>query len=65
MLIEFFNGFVKVTGWPAQKLIFRTKIYYEDKQAQGRPLYIVEGYYGYGSEEHPNRTRSPIRKINH
>jgi hypothetical protein len=33
------------------------------KQSQGRPLYIVEGYYGYGSEEHPNRTRSPIRKI--
>jgi 1-acyl-sn-glycerol-3-phosphate acyltransferase len=38
MLIEFFNGFVKVTGWPAQKLIFRTKIYYEDKQAQGRHI---------------------------
>ena len=38
MLIEFFNWFVKVTGWPAQKLIFRTKIYYEDKQAQGRHI---------------------------
>lgn len=33
-----FNGFVKVTGWPVQKLLFRTKIYYEDKAVQKRRI---------------------------
>ena len=35
MLTEFFNGFVKVTGWPAYKIAFRPKVYYEDKSVQG------------------------------
>ena len=38
MLTEFFNGFVKVTGWPAYKIAFRPKVYYEDKSVQGRHI---------------------------
>ena len=37
-MIRFFNGFVKVTGWLVQKIIFRTKIYYEDKSVQSRRI---------------------------
>ena len=37
-MIRFFNGFVKVTGWLIQKLVFRTKIYYEDKSVQSRKI---------------------------
>lgn len=36
MLIDIFNWFVKITAYPAQKLVFRTKVYYEDKAVQGR-----------------------------
>lgn len=32
------NAFVKVTAWPVQKVIFRTKIYYEDKRIQSRKI---------------------------
>lgn len=35
MLIKFANAFTKITGWLPQKLIFRTKIHYEDKAVQG------------------------------
>ena len=38
MLTIFFNWFVKMTGWLPQKLIFRTKIEYEDRAAQGRHI---------------------------
>lgn len=34
----FFNMLVKITGWIPQKLVFRTKIFYEDKAAQSRKL---------------------------
>lgn len=34
----FFNTFVKITGWLPQKILFRTKIYYEDKKAQSRRI---------------------------
>ena len=37
-MIRFFNGFVKVTGYLIQKIIFRTKIYYEDKNVQSRKI---------------------------
>lgn len=37
-MIRFFNGFVKVTGYLIQKIIFRTKIYYEDKKVQSRKI---------------------------
>ena len=37
-MIGFFNWFVKITGWPAQFLCFRTKIYYEDRSVQGRHI---------------------------
>ena len=37
-MIRFFNFFVKITGWLVQKIIFRTKIYYEDKKAQSRHI---------------------------
>lgn len=30
------------------------------KHAQDRPMYIVEGYYGYGDKKPPKTTRSPI-----
>ena len=38
MLIKFFNLFTKVTGWPVQKILFRTRICYEDKAVQGRSI---------------------------
>lgn len=38
MLTEFFNAFVKATGWLPQKIAFRTKIEYEDKAVQGRHI---------------------------
>ena len=37
-MIGLFNWFVKITGWPAQLLCFRTKILYEDRRAQGRHI---------------------------
>lgn len=37
-MIAFFNYFVKITGWLPQKLVFRTKIYYEDKKVQSRRI---------------------------
>ena len=37
-MITFFNYFVKITGWLVQKIIFRTKIYYEDKKVQSRRI---------------------------
>ncbi|MCR5653281.1 MAG: 1-acyl-sn-glycerol-3-phosphate acyltransferase [Ruminococcus sp.] len=38
MLIRLFNAFVKITAWPVQFLIFRTKVYYEDKSVQSRRI---------------------------
>ena len=35
-VIRFWNAFAKITGWPVQFLCFRTKVYYEDRSAQGR-----------------------------
>ena len=47
-MIRFFNAFVKLTGWPAQLVCFRTKVYYEDKRVQGRrikgPAIIVSNH---------------------
>ncbi len=37
-MIRFFNGFVKVTGYLLQKIVFRTKICYEDKSVQSRRI---------------------------
>ncbi len=36
--IHFWNGFVKITGWLAQWVCFRTRIYYEDRSVQGRRI---------------------------
>ena len=36
--IRFWNGFAKLTGWPLQKLLFRTKILYEDPAVQKRRI---------------------------
>ena len=36
--IKFWNIFAKITGWPVQFLCFRTKVYYEDRSAQGRHI---------------------------
>ncbi len=38
MLIKLFNAFVKITAFPVQWAIFRTKVYYEDKSAQSRRI---------------------------
>ena len=38
MWINFFNAFVKITAYPVQKVIFRTKVYYEDKRVQRRHI---------------------------
>lgn len=37
-MIRFFNWFVKITGWLVQKIVFRTKIYYENKSIQSRRI---------------------------
>ena len=33
-MIAFFNYFVKITGWLVQAIIFRTKVFYENKKIQ-------------------------------
>ena len=33
-----FNWFVKITGWPLQLILFRKKIYYENKAIQSRRI---------------------------
>ena len=38
MWIRFVNIFTKITGWPLQLVLFRTKIHYEDKSLQGRKI---------------------------
>ena len=38
MLIQLFNAFVKITAYPVQLPVFRTKIYCEDKTVQGRTV---------------------------
>lgn len=38
MWIKLFNLFTKVTGWPVQKVLFRTRIFYEDKGMQDRHI---------------------------
>ena len=38
MLIKFWNAFVKITAYLVQLVIFRTKVYYEDKAAQSRRI---------------------------
>ena len=35
-----FYWFLKITAWPVQKIVFRTKIYFEDKAKQSR---IIKG----------------------
>ena len=35
---RFMNGFTKITGVIPQAIIFRTKVYYEDKKAQSRNI---------------------------
>lgn len=37
-MIAFFHWFVKITGYIPQRLIFRTKVYYEDKTRQSRRI---------------------------
>jgi 1-acyl-sn-glycerol-3-phosphate acyltransferase len=37
-MIRLFSAFVKLTGLPAALLVFRTKVYYENKAAQGRRI---------------------------
>jgi len=37
-LIKLVSWFTKITGWPVQKLCFRTKIYYEDAAVQKRAI---------------------------
>ena len=47
-MIRFWNGFVKLTGWPVQLICFRTKVSYEDKSVQSRcikgPAIIVSNH---------------------
>ena len=37
-MVAFFNWFTKITAWILQKICFRTKVYYEEKSAQGRRI---------------------------
>ena len=47
-MIRFFNWFTKITAYIPQKIIFRTKYYYEDKKVQSRrikgPAIIVSNH---------------------
>lgn len=38
MWINIFNWFTKITGWPVQKICFRTAVYYEDQDIQDRKI---------------------------
>ena len=38
MLIKIFNWFVKITGWLPQRIVFNTKVYYQDRSVQGRHI---------------------------
>lgn len=38
MIHGFVNTFLKLTGWPAELLLFTTKVYYEDRKASGRHI---------------------------
>lgn len=38
MFYTFFNFFAKITGWPVQFILFRTKTYYENKNVQNRQI---------------------------
>lgn len=38
MLINVFNTFTKITGWPIQALCFRTKVFFEDPTRQRRQI---------------------------
>lgn len=37
-MINFFNWFVKITGWLVQLIVFRTKVFYVDKAKQSRKI---------------------------
>lgn len=38
MMIKLAQAFLKITAWPIYWLVFRTKIYYEDKSVQSRKI---------------------------
>lgn len=38
MLIDLFNWFVKITAWLPQRIVFNTRVYYQDKSVQGRNI---------------------------
>ncbi|MBQ6680567.1 MAG: 1-acyl-sn-glycerol-3-phosphate acyltransferase [Lachnospiraceae bacterium] len=38
-MIAFFNWFTKITGWPAYRILFRTKVLFEDREKQGRRIH--------------------------
>ena len=37
-MVKFWNWFTKITGWPVQKIVFRTHVYYEDRETQDRRI---------------------------
>lgn len=37
-MIRFVNFITKLTAWPVQKILFRTRIYYENKNVQSRKI---------------------------
>lgn len=47
-MIRFVNAFVKITGWPAQFIVFRTKVFYQNRRVQSRrikgPAIIVSNH---------------------
>ena len=38
MLINIFNWFLKITAWLPQRIVFNTKVCYQDKAVQGRHI---------------------------
>ena len=47
-MITFFNWFTKLTAWIVQKICFKTKVYYQKKEEQGRhvkgPAIIISNH---------------------
>ena len=37
-MIYFWNAFTKITGWPVQKICFRTRIFYENRKKSSRRI---------------------------
>ena len=67
MIYELGRWMALITGWPAQLLLFKKKIYFEDKQAQSRWIkggaLIITNHY-HAMDYMVNMFLFPFRKLN-